>query len=225
MNPLSESLLSDYIEQHSSAEPDYLQTIVRSTNQQVVNPHMLSGHIQGRLLAMWSQMIRPKHILEIGTYTGYSALCLAEGLAEGGKLLTVEKNDELEDRIRYNLSLSPLGKQVDLRIGNALDVVRELPEKEVFDLVFIDGDKREYVAYWEAIEPRLSGTSWVIADNTLWDGHICDSRYDHDAQTKGLRLFNDRIAQDQRLEKVIVPLRDGLTLIRFANPNRQAGGR
>ncbi len=204
--------LQEYIEQHSTPEPDYLHEITRSTNLHVLNPHMLSGHIQGRLLAMISKMIEPKYILEIGTYTGYSTLCLAEGLKEDGRLLTIEKNDELEDRIRYNLSLSPLGQRIDLYIGSAIYVIPKLPVR-AFDLVFIDGDKREYEAYLDLVLPLLSEKGWIIADNTLWDGHIADSRYDRDAQTKGLRKFNERVAQDKRLEKVIVPLRDGLTII------------
>ena len=217
MNQENLLLLADYIESHSSPEPSYLQAIVRDTQQHVVNPHMLSGHIQGRLLAMFSRMLRPTRILEIGTYTGYSALCLAEGLQAEGKVVTIEKNDELEGRIRHNLSLSPLNERVELIIGSALDILPTLSASEPFDLVFIDGDKREYVAYWEAIQPLLKKEAFILADNTLWDGHICDPHYDRDQQTKGLRQFNDLVGANASIEKVILPIRDGMTLIRLTN--------
>ena len=209
----SDLLLAEYIEQHSSAEPAYLQTIARTTYQHAVNPHMLSGHVQGRLLAMLSRMIRPKHILEIGTYTGYSALCLAEGLAEKGHLITIERNDEIEEQIRHNLSLSELGQHIDLRIGDALQIIPSLPNDQPFDLIFIDGDKREYLPYWNAVKDLLTADGWIIADNTLWDGHIIDPAYDRDAQTKGLRAFNNEVAQDPLWDKTIIPIRDGLTLL------------
>ena len=184
--------LEEYIEQHSSGENEVLEQISRSTNVHVLNPHMLSGQVQGRVLSFLSQMIRPKRILELGTFTGYSALCLAEGLPEDGELVTIEHNDELEEIIRKNLSLSPLGKKIRLIIGDAKEVISgQLSAVSVqsFDLVFIDADKR------------------------LWDGHIIDSAYDHDKQTLGLRAFNDLISADERVEQVILPLRDGLTLI------------
>ncbi len=209
-----ESRLSDYIEQHCSPEPEYLQAISRYTHLHVLNAHMLSGRVQGRFLSMLSRMARAKHILEIGTFTGYSALCLAEGLPPDGHLLTIERNDELEPVIRRHLALSPYEKQIELRIGSALDIVPMLPLEQQFDMVFIDGDKREYAAYLDIVLPRLKHGGCVLADNTLWDGHIIDPLYDKDAQTQGLRLFNNRVAQDQQLEKVILPLRDGLTLIR-----------
>lgn len=217
MTSISPHALADYIERHSSVEPVYLQTIACSTHRHVVNPHMLSGHVQGRLLAFLSRMVRPNRILEIGTYTGYSALCLAEGLTDNGRLLTIERNDELEDRIRENLSLSPLGKRIDLRIGNACEIIPCLPQEECFDLIFIDGDKREYPQYFDAIKDRLAEGGWILADNTLWDGHIIDPAYDRDAQTKGLRAFNDLVANDSEWDKVIVPIRDGLTLITRKN--------
>ena len=209
-----ETALSDYIEQHSSPEPDYLQRINRYTHLHVLNAHMLSGRVQGRLLSMLSRMIAPQHILEIGTYTGYSALCLAEGLASDGQLLTIERNDELEELIRRHLALSPLGDRVSLRIGSALEIVPALPKERLFDLIFIDGDKREYDAYLDVVLPRVAKGGWIMADNTLWDGHVTDPQYDHDAQTLALRRFNDRVAADERLEKVILPVRDGLTIIR-----------
>ncbi|MCR4665555.1 MAG: O-methyltransferase [Paludibacteraceae bacterium] len=205
--------LEEYIERHSSSEPEYLQIITRTTHQHAVNPHMLSGHVQGRLLALISKMISPRRILEIGTYTGYSALCLAEGLAADGRLLTIERNDELEDRIRENLALTELGRRIELRTGDACEMIRSLPADERFDLVFIDGDKREYVEYWNAVKDRLTERGWIIADNTLWDGHVVDANYDKDAQTRGLRAFNDKVAVNEEWEKVIIPLRDGLSVM------------
>ena len=202
----------EYIEQHSSPESDVLQQITRRTYLEVINPRMLSGHVQGRVLSMLSQMIQPKRILELGTFTGYSALCLAEGLTEDGELVTLEHNDEMEDAIRRNLGLSPLGEKVKLVIGDAKESLQRL--KGEFDLVFIDADKKEYCDYLDLVLPLMRKGGWILADNTLWDGHIVDPAYDKDRQTVALRAFNDRVAQDERLEKVILPLRDGLTIIR-----------
>ena len=206
--------LSEYIEQHSSPESAVLQQITRSTHLEVINPRMLSGHVQGRVLSMLSQMIRPKRILELGTFTGYSALCLAEGLQEDGKLVTLEHNDEMEAAIRRNFSLSPLGEKIELVIGDAKEVLTNFELGEHFDLVFIDADKKEYCDYLDLVLPLMREGGWILADNTLWDGHIIDPAYDKDKQTLSLRAFNDKVAQDERLEKVILPLRDGLTIIR-----------
>jgi predicted O-methyltransferase YrrM len=213
--------LSEYIEQHSSPESAALRQITRNTHLEVINPRMLSGHIQGRVLSMISQMIQPKQILELGTFTGYSALCLAEGLVEDGKLVTIEHNDEMEEAIRRNLTLSPLGAKVELVIGDAKECLSNLEFRiknfelgEGFDLVFIDADKKEYCDYLDLVLPLMRKGGWILADNTLWDGHIVDPAYDKDRQTVALRAFNDKVAQDERLEKVILPLRDGLTIIR-----------
>lgn len=206
--------LSEYIEQHSSPESAVLQQITRSTHLEVINPRMLSGHVQGRVLSMLSRMIRPKRILELGTFTGYSALCLAEGLQEDGKLVTLEHNDEMEAAIRRNFSLSPLGEKIELVIGDAKEVLTNFALDEHFDLVFIDADKKEYCDYLDLVLPLMREGGWILADNTLWDGHIIDPAYDKDKQTLSLRAFNDKVAQDERLEKVILPLRDGLTIIR-----------
>lgn len=207
--------LEEYIEAHSSAENDVLQQITRSTHLNILNPHMLSGQTQGRLLSMLSQMISPRRILELGTFTGYSALCLAEGLTEDGTLTTIEHNDELEATIRENLSLSALGSKIELIIGDAIELLTPMAanEQETFDLVFMDADKRQYADYYELVYPLVRKGGWILADNTLWDGHIIDSAYDKDHQTLGLRRFNDLVANDERVEKVIIPLRDGLTLI------------
>jgi predicted O-methyltransferase YrrM len=204
----------EYIEQHSSPESDVLQQITHSTHIEMINPRMMSGHVQGRVLSMISQMIQPSRILELGTFTGYSALCLAEGLREDGRLVSLEHNDELEDMIRRNLSLSPLGERIELIIGDACEWLAAQTTDQLYDLVFIDADKREYCAYLDAVLPLVRPGGWILADNTLWDGHIVEAAYDKDKQTIALRAFNDQVAQDPRLEKVILPIRDGLTIIR-----------
>ena len=209
--------LDEYISGHSSPENAVLEAITRDTYVHVLNPHMLSGHVQGRVLSMISHMIRPKRILELGTFTGYSALCLAEGLAEGGKLVTIEHNDELEETIRRNLSRSPLADRIELHIGDACSQIEDLRlkiEDLSFDLVFIDADKREYCAYLDLVYPLVPVGGFILADNTLWDGHIIDPAYDKDKQTLGLRAFNEKLKEDDRFEQVILPLRDGLTMIR-----------
>lgn len=214
--------LFEYIEQHSTPENDVLRTITRNTNLHILNPHMLSGQVQGRVLSMLSHMLRPQRILELGTFTGYSALCLAEGLTEDGRMVTIEHNDELEDTIREHLSLSELGRKIDLVIGDAKEWLQaeaerqqQNPEPSAFDLCFMDADKREYCAYLELVYPLMRKGGFILADNTLWDGHIIDPAYDKDKQTLGLRAFNDKIAEDDRFEQVILPLRDGLTIIRI----------
>jgi len=208
--------LQDYIETHTTPEPDLLARITRDTNLHVLNPHMLSGQVQGELLRMLSRMIRPKHILELGTFTGYSALCLAEGLQEDGELITIEHNDELEETIRHNISQSPLCARIHLIIGDAKEILsnqQSVVSNQMFDLVFIDADKREYCAYYELIFPLVRQGGFILADNTLWDGHIVDPAYDKDKQTLGLREFNRMVADDPRVSQVILPLRDGLTII------------
>ncbi len=217
--------LEEYISVHTTPENEALESITRDTHVHILNPHMLSGHVQGRVLSMISYMIRPKRILELGTFTGYSALCLAEGLAKGGRLITIEHNDELEDTIRRNLARSPLGERIELVIGDAINILNSqlsilspsgarLFLNSQFDLVFIDADKREYCAYIDAVYPLVPVGGFILADNTLWDGHIVDPAYDKDKQTLGLRAFNDKIKEDDRFEQVILPLRDGLTIIR-----------
>ena len=213
--------LDEYISAHTTPESEVLKTIARDTHVHILNPHMLSGHVQGRALAMLSHMIRPKRILELGTFTGYSALCLAEGLSEDGLLTTIEHNDELEDTIRRNLALSPLSDRIRLIIGDAKEILHaEADQNEainaetLFDLVFIDADKREYCDYIDLVYPLVPIGGFILADNTLWDGHIIDPTYDKDKQTVGLRAFNDKIAEDSRFEQVILPIRDGLTIIR-----------
>ena len=216
--------LEEYISEHSTPENEVLADITRETYVHILNPHMLSGHVQGRVLSMLSYMIKPKRILELGTFTGYSALCLAEGLAEGGKLITIEHNDELEETIRRNISKSPLSDRIELIIGDAKEVLQRSGlsgdaglcsfSEAVYDLVFIDADKREYCAYLDLVYPLVPVGGFILADNTLWDGHVIDPAYDKDKQTLGLRAFNDKLKEDDRFEQVILPLRDGLTIIR-----------
>lgn len=208
--------LDHYIEQHTTPEPELLAQITRDTNLHVLNAHMLSGQVQGELLRMLSRMLRPKRILELGTFTGYSALCLAEGLQAGGELITIEHNDELEDTIRRNISASPHAPRIRVIIGDAGEIISQelrAESQELFDLVFIDADKREYCSYYEMVFPLVRPGGFILADNTLWDGHIIDPAYDKDKQTLGLRAFNRMVADDGRVSQVILPLRDGLTLI------------
>lgn len=203
--------LDDYIAAHSSPEGDYLYRLYRATNIEILNPHMASGHVQGRLLKLLVKMIRPKNILEIGTYTGYSAICMAEGLDNDGKLYTFEIDDELEDFTRSWIEGSPVSDKIVFTIGSALEQVPQMGIK--FDLAFIDGNKREYIDYYEMALEHLNTGGWILADNTLWDGHVIDPAY-KDAQTNGVRAFNDYVRADERVEEVILPLRDGLTIIR-----------
>ncbi|KGF23193.1 MAG: class I SAM-dependent methyltransferase [Prevotella bivia] len=204
--------LDTYINAHIDAEGDYLYRLYRATNIHTVHGRMASGHLQGRLLKMLVHMVRPKNILEVGTFSGYSALCMAEGLEEGSQLYTFEINDEMEDFTRPWIENSAYADKIDFRIG---DAIIEAPKLGVmFDMAFVDGDKRTYVETYEALLPIINQGGYIIADNTLWDGHVADAAYDHDQQTVGIRRFNDMIAKDERVEKVILPLRDGLTLIR-----------
>lgn len=204
--------IDDYLLSHISPEPEYLYRLWRATNIHMLHGRMASGHLQGRLLKMLVQMLRPHTILEVGTFSGYSALCMAEGLEEGGMVYTFEKNDEQEDFTRPWIEGSPWASKVRFIIG---DAITEAPRLGIpFDMVFIDGDKRTYVETYEMALPLLRSGGFIIADNTLWDGHVVDSSYDRDHQTQGIRQFNDYLAKDPRTEKVILPLRDGLTLIR-----------
>ncbi len=204
--------LDQYISDHIDAEGDYLYQLWRATNIHTVHGRMASGHLQGRLLKMMVEMIRPTNILEVGTFSGYSALCMAEGLQPGGKVYTFEINDEMEDFTRPWIEHSPYADRIDFRIG---DANIEAPKLGVtFDMAFVDGDKRTYLSTCEMVLGLLRPGGFILADNTLWDGHVIDPAYDHDSQTIGIRAFNDAIAADPRVEKVILPIRDGLTLIR-----------
>ena len=204
--------LDDYILDHTSPEPDYLYRLWRATNVKTLHGRMASGHLQGRLLKMLVEMIRPQNVLEVGTFSGYSAISMAEGLNEGGRLYTFEVNDEMEDFTRPWIEQSAVADKITFFIGNALDGAPRLGVE--FDMVFIDGDKRAYCDYYDMALSVLRPGGFIVADNTLWDGHVTDPAYDHDQQTQGIRRFNDYVAGDLRSEQVILPMRDGLTLIR-----------
>ena len=207
-----EDLLEEYISAHIGPESALLRDIYRETNLKLLNPRMASGHIQGRLLKMLVTMIRPQMILEVGTFTGYATLCMAEGLPEGGRIHTVEIDDELEDFILKGFRKSPYSDRIELHIGDALKVVPGLGLK--FDMIFLDGEKREYPEYYSALLEYLKPGGYMIADNTLWDGHVVDSEYDSDPQTVAVRKFNDMVRADERVEVAMIPIRDGLTIIR-----------
>lgn len=203
--------LESYLLAHSDPEGDYLYRLYRATNIHLLHGRMASGHLQGRVLKMLVRMAQPKNILEIGTFSGYSAICLAEGLAEGGMVYTFEINDEQEDFTRPWIENSPVADKVKFIIGDALT---EAPKLGVeFDMAFIDGDKRTYMESYEMVLSVLRPGGFILADNTLWDGHVVDHAYDKDRQTQGIEEFNDFVAHDERVERVMLPLRDGLTLI------------
>lgn len=203
--------LESYLLAHSDPEGDYLYRLYRATNIHLLHGRMASGHLQGRVLKMLVRMAQPKNILEIGTFSGYSAICLAEGLPEGGKVYTFEINDEQEDFTRPWIENSPVADKIKFIIGDALT---EAPKLGVeFDMAFIDGDKRTYMESYEMVLSVLRPGGFILADNTLWDGHVVDHAYDKDRQTQGIEEFNDFVAHDERVERVMLPLRDGLTLI------------
>lgn len=202
--------IQSYAEKHTTQESEILQQINRDTQANVLMPRMLSGHLQGRWLAMVSQMIRPHRILEIGTYTGYSALCLAEGLASEGKLITLDINEELEDKVRAFFSASGLGPQIDYRIGDARQIIPSLTE--TFDLVFIDADKESYSLYYDLVIDNVRPGGFILADNVLWSGKVLQEKQDKD--TKAVMDFNRKVHQDPRVENVLLPIRDGILMIR-----------
>lgn len=204
--------LDEYILGHIDEEGAYLKALYRDTHVRLLRPRMASGHLQGRLLKMFVRMIRPRNVLEIGTYSGYSALCMAEGLEPDAHLYTFEINDEQEDFTRPWIEGSPYADKISFIIGDALSLVPEMDVK--FDMAFVDGDKRKYVDYYEMVLSQLNPGGYILADNTLWDGHVIEKSLRHDAQTLGIMAFNDLVAADDRVEKVILPLRDGLTVIR-----------
>lgn len=191
-------------------ESELLQRINRETHLKVLMPRMLSGHYQGRVLSMLSKMIRPQRILEIGTFTGYATLCLAEGLAPEGKLFSLDINVELEDMVRQNFADSPYEQQITYILGNATETINELDE--VFDLVFIDADKKNNGTYYDLVFNKIRPGGLIIVDNVLWSGKILSNQQDKD--TKNISIFNDRVAMDNRVEKLILPVRDGLFIIR-----------
>ena len=209
---MGSNALEDYILAHTEPEPDYLYRLWRATNIHTVHGRMASGHLQGRLLKMLVQMIRPERILEVGTFSGYSAISMAEGLSGDGHLYTFEINDEMEDFTRPWIEGSSVADRITFIIGDALTEAPKLGL--MFDMAFIDGDKRTYRDCYEMVMRLLKPGGFILADNTLWDGHVVDHAYDHDRQTQGIETFNDYVMADGRVEQVILPLRDGLTLIR-----------
>lgn len=204
--------LTAYAEAHTSPESDLLQRLNRNTRAHVMAPRMLSGHLQGRFLSMISWMIRPRRVLEIGTYTGYSALCLAEGLTDDGRLITIDHNEELEDFARSYWRQSPLNDRIDLRIGPAADILPTL--SDTFDLVFIDADKRNLSLYFHLVIDKLRPGGFILADNVLWSGKVVEPLKPSDEDTRAVLAFNQLVQDDPRVENVLLPLRDGLMLVR-----------
>ncbi len=213
MNYEIESELDAYVESHISPEPSDLYRLTRESYLRLTNGRMCSGHLQGRLLKMLTQLCNPRLAVELGTFTGYSALCIAEGMQEGARLVTIEVDDELEDFIRRQLYSSEHGKKVELRIGKALEICREFEDESV-DMMFIDADKRQYPEYLKEATRMLRPGGLIIADNTLWSGHVCDPAYEKDPQTRGVREFNYLAKDLPGFETVILPIRDGISLLR-----------
>ncbi len=205
--------LIGYVEQHTTAEPALLSKINRDTHANVMLPRMLSGHLQGRVLAMFSHMIRPERILEVGTYTGYSALSLAEGLRQGGLLHTIDINEELEEKVRGFFNESPFKNSIRYHIGNALEIIPALQEK--WDLVFIDADKKNYSNYYDLVIEQVNAGGFIIADNVLWSGKVLTTGdKDPDKNTREILEFNKKMHDDPRVENVLIPIRDGLMVLR-----------
>jgi len=204
--------LDDYVCAHSENEPQLLYDLNRYTHLNVLLPRMLSGHFQGRLLSMLSHMIQPKNVLEIGTYTGYSALCFAEGLAENGRITTIDKNEELEDFVNEYVAKSKFKNQIKCVIGNAIELIPEMDEQ--FDLVFIDADKSNYINYYNMVIDKLSTGGYIIVDNVLWSGKVLEPVDPNDLDTKVLVDLNNIVHEDSRVQEVLLPVRDGLLVIR-----------
>ncbi len=205
-------MLDDYILSHTTPPDDYLQKLYRATNLHLLRPRMASGHLQGQLLRMLMQMANPQTVVEIGTFSGYSALAMASGMKADAKVYTFEINDEQECFTRPWLEAAPYEAKVEMMVGNVFELLP--PLNLSIDAAFVDANKREYVEYYDLLMRYTHSGSLILADNVLWDGHVVDSAYDHDAQTQGIRRFNDYVAQDNRVEQLILPERDGLSLIR-----------
>jgi caffeoyl-CoA O-methyltransferase len=204
--------IEEYAASHSTPENEVLKQLNRETNMKVLMPRMLSGHIQGRLLSMFSHMVKPKRILEIGTYTGYSGICLCEGLSADGLLYTIDINEELENMVRGYFEKAGLDKKIKYMPGNALDIIPGL--NETFDLVFIDADKINYSRYYDMVFEKVRPGGFIIADNVLWSGRILEKQEDMDKDTLAIDQFNKKVADDKRVEKLLVPVRDGLMIVR-----------
>ena len=206
------SEIENYSLSHTSEENDLLKDLNRQTHVQVLQPRMLSGHLQGRILSMFSCMIRPSRVLEIGTYTGYSALCIAEGISENGKIITIDSNKELESFTRTYFSKSKFNDQIEFIVGNALNVIPQL--EETWDLIFIDADKENYLNYYELVLKNVRKGGFIIADNVLWSGKVTQEISPNDNETSGIVEFNKKVNEDSRVENVLVPVRDGLMVLR-----------
>ncbi len=213
---LQSELLEHYLEQHSSQEPPLLSRLRRDAHVHLLQPRMLSGPLQGRFLKLLVSLTQPQNILEIGTYTAYATLCLAEGLPDNSpaEVHTIEVNDEMEDFIRHSLQSSPLAECITLHFGKAEEIIPQLLKEKCFDFVYIDADKRQYTLYYDLLVEHLPSGALVIADNTLWDGKVLQTPLPQDAQTQGIVSFNECVVRDKRVDVVLLPLRDGLTLIR-----------
>lgn len=210
---MTELKIEKYILSHIDSEPELLKRMTREAHVKLLRARMISGNVQGRLLKMLTAMVQPKHVLEIGTFTGYSALCLAEGAPKEAKIVTIEIDDEMESFIRKYFQESEYGDKIELKIGDALQLMDNF-EDGYFDLIFMDANKREYCAYYEKAFKKLKRNGIILADNTLWSGKVVDEKLQNDEQTLGVMEFNNHIKQDNRIEKVILPIRDGLTIIR-----------
>ena len=209
---MNEEKIEEYILSHIDNEPELLKRMTRDAHVKLLRPRMISGNVQGRLLKMLTSMLKPQNVLEIGTFTGYSALCIAEGAPDNSQIVTIEIDDEIESFIRKYLHESEYGHKIDLKIGDALELMHSY-ENNYFDLIFIDGNKRDYCAYYDIAFDKLQKGGFIIVDNTLWSGKVIDDKYQKDSQTKGVIEFNNRIKEDTRIDKVILPIRDGLTII------------
>lgn len=204
--------IQKYVEEHTTPETPLLSKLNRETNSKIMMPRMLSGHLQGRILSLFSHMIKPAKILEIGTYTGYSAICLAEGLQPEGRITTVDINEELEDMVRQYFADAGITEKVDYRIGDAMEIVAKL--KDIYDLVFIDADKINYSNYYDLIIDKVRQGGYIIADNVLWSGKVAAEEAKKNKSTKALVEFNTKVHQDERVENVLLPVRDGLMILR-----------
>jgi caffeoyl-CoA O-methyltransferase len=209
---ITDDALYEYARQHSSPEDEVLAALNRETHLRTVYPNMLSGHLQGKFLEMISHLLAPRRILEIGTFTGYSAICMARGLKKGGLLHTIDINDETMVIAQKFIHLAGLDDKIILHTGNALDIISNLPE--IFDLVFLDADKPQYISYYKAVFEKLSIGGLILADNVLWGGKVISENKYPDRETKGILDFNKFVSEDNRVEKVMIPLRDGLLMIR-----------
>ena len=203
--------LNSYVQRHTGSASELLNRIERETHLHVLMPRMISGHLQGRVLSMLMKMIQPEFILEIGTYTGYSALCMAEGLAANGKLVTIDKNEELEDRVKGYFEASVYQSQIDFVVGNAMEIVPSLDYP--WDVVFLDADKANYLNYYQMVFDQVRPGGYIIADNVLWSGKVLDEK-ELDEDTEALKLFNKEVQADTRVENVLFPLRDGIMIVR-----------